>query len=137
MAERQIEAAIARGEFDHLPGAGQRLRLDDDTLVPAGLRTAYRLLKNAGYLPAELDLHAQLHTAEDLLRAAHTDDERSHASRRLQLLRLQLAHTRAGAALLALDDYGTRIERRLSRPDAARCRTPPAQPEAQPWPIKP
>lgn len=29
--------------------------MDDDSAVPAELRTGFRLLKNAGYLPAELE----------------------------------------------------------------------------------
>ena len=54
LAERRIEKAIARGEFDDLPGAGRPLELDDvDPLLPEELRLAYRILKNAGFAPAE------------------------------------------------------------------------------------
>jgi len=53
LAERRIEEAIARGEFDELPGAGRPLELDDDPLVPEDMRVACRILKNAGYVPAE------------------------------------------------------------------------------------
>jgi hypothetical protein len=50
IAERKIEGAIARGEFDNLPGAGRPLDLDDiDPLLPEALRMAQRILKNAGY----------------------------------------------------------------------------------------
>ena len=49
LAERKIEEAIERGEFDDLPGAGQLLDLDDlDPMLPEELRMAYRILKNAG-----------------------------------------------------------------------------------------
>ena len=54
LAQRKIEEAIARGEFDDLPGAGRPLELDDDPLVPEELRVAYRILKNAGYVPPEV-----------------------------------------------------------------------------------
>ena len=50
-----IAEAIARGELDDLPGAGRPLDLDDDALVPEELRLAYRILKNAGFVPAELE----------------------------------------------------------------------------------
>ena len=54
LAERRIEEAIARGEFDDLPGAGQPLDLDDlDPLLPEELRMAYRLRKNAGSRPQD------------------------------------------------------------------------------------
>ena len=54
IAERHIQQAIERGEFDDLPGAGRPLGLEDDALVPEELRAGYRLLRNAGYLPPEL-----------------------------------------------------------------------------------
>ena len=54
-AERHILDAQAKGELDNLPGQGQPLELDDDSAVPAELRTGFRLLKNAGYLPVELE----------------------------------------------------------------------------------
>jgi len=54
-AERHILDAQAKGELDNLPGQGQPLELDDDSAVSAELRTGFRLLKNAGYLPAELE----------------------------------------------------------------------------------
>jgi len=54
LAEQKIAAAIDAGQFDRLPGAGKPLDLDDDALVPADLRVAWRILKNAGVLPPEL-----------------------------------------------------------------------------------
>ena len=54
LAERKIAEAIASGELDNLPGEGQPLDLDDDALIPEELRLAYRILKNAGYVPPEV-----------------------------------------------------------------------------------
>jgi hypothetical protein len=47
IADKKIEASVARGEFDNLPGSGRPLELDDDALVPEELRMAHRILKNA------------------------------------------------------------------------------------------
>jgi hypothetical protein len=55
LVEQKIAEAIARGEFDHLPGAGRPLDLDDNPLVPEELRVAYRVLRNAGFVPPELE----------------------------------------------------------------------------------
>jgi len=55
IAERRIGEAVANGELDNLPGAGKPLELDDDPLVPEELRLAYRILKNAGYVPPEIE----------------------------------------------------------------------------------
>ena len=50
LAERRIDEAVARGEFDNLPGAGRPLDLDDeDPLWPEEVRMAKRILRNAGY----------------------------------------------------------------------------------------
>ena len=38
IAEQRIRDALARGEFDHLPGAGKPLQLDDDSLIPEDQR---------------------------------------------------------------------------------------------------
>jgi hypothetical protein len=47
IAERKIEEAVARGELDALPSAGQPLDLYEDPLVPAEMRMAKRILGNA------------------------------------------------------------------------------------------
>ncbi|HEY7527996.1 MAG TPA: DnaJ family domain-containing protein, partial [Candidatus Deferrimicrobiaceae bacterium] len=62
LAESKIREAMERGEFDRLPGAGKPLSLDDDSMVPHELRVAYRILKNAGCLPPELELRKEIIT---------------------------------------------------------------------------
>lgn len=69
LAERKIEEALARGEFDGLPGAGRPLDLDDDALVPEDLRMAYRILRNAGFAPRELEARSKGETKLALLNA--------------------------------------------------------------------
>lgn len=66
LAERRIAEAVSRGEFDDLPGAGQPLDLDDDALVPEDLRLAYRILKNAGFVPPEVETLNQIAHLERL-----------------------------------------------------------------------
>jgi hypothetical protein len=91
IAEDRILAAIERGEFDDLPGQGKPLALDDYTAVPEELRTGYRLLKNAGYLPPELELRKEIQHVEELLHHVETDFEEKSLIRRLSLLRSNLA----------------------------------------------
>ncbi len=55
IAERKIAEAVERGDFDDLPGRGRPLAIEEDPLVPEDLRMAYRILKNAGYVPAEVE----------------------------------------------------------------------------------
>src|SRR5579863_6825453 len=53
--EEQIQEAVARGEFENLPGTGKPLNLEDDHLA-GDKATAYRLLKNSGYASPEIEL---------------------------------------------------------------------------------
>ena len=96
LAERRILEAMERGDFDRLPGAGKPLRLEDDSLVPGELRIAYKMLKNAGFLPPELELRREILTLRDLLRSIEDDDERRRKIREMngKLLRLNLLRGR-------------------------------------------
>lgn len=116
MAERHIREAQRRGAFDNLPGAGQPLRLDDDAAVPAELRTAYRLLKNAGYLPPELQLRRDIAHAEQLLMLAEHSEERASHSRRLRYLMTQLGLNRLAPVNLQTEHaYFERLCDKLER----------------------
>ena len=88
LAERKIEEAIERGEFDDLPGAGQLLDLDDlDPMLPEELRMAYRILKNAG------------------MGSSDTSDEsaeRARARKKLALLRTRIEAGYYGKAVARL-----------------------------------
>ncbi len=103
IAEERIREAIARGEFDNLPGAGKPLSLDDDSLVPAELRVAYKVLKNAGCLPPELELRKEIITLKSLLAAVENEGDRRKRARELdaKLLRLNLTRKRP----LHLEDF--------------------------------
>ena len=90
-AERHIIDAQRKGEFEDLRGAGQPLVLDDDSHVPDELRAGYRLLKNAGCLPPELEQRKEAIQLLDLLKGLRQDDPQyQEVSRRLSLLELKL-----------------------------------------------
>lgn len=90
-AERHIIDAQRNGEFEDLRGAGQPLVLDDDSHVPDELRAGYRLLKNAGCLPPELEQRKEAIQLLDLLKGLRQDDPQyQEVSRRLSLLELKL-----------------------------------------------
>lgn len=117
IVEARIREAAERGEFDDLPGAGKPQILDDDSMIPAELRVGYRLLKNAGFLPPELELRKQIRDVEDLLAKTADADSRRRGLRRLDLLRTQLEQRR-GRRLSLLEDPAYR-ERLLDRMDGA------------------
>jgi len=96
VAEERIQEAIRRGDFDGLPGAGKPLVLDDDPLVPAEVRAANRILKNAGLVPVEVLERREIADLEARLPSVRNESERSRARTRLALLRLRLGPRRAG-----------------------------------------
>lgn len=91
LAERKIAEAVSRGELDDLPGSGQPLDLDDDALVPEDLRLAYRVLKNAGYVPPEVEELKEIAALENLVLEDSADDAtHAKAARKLALLRTRI-----------------------------------------------
>ena len=74
ITQNRIRKAQERGEFDRLPGAGAPLVLDDDTLEE--LRAVYRILKNAGFVPPELEAQREIRDLDVLLQLAVGDRER-------------------------------------------------------------
>ena len=99
VVEERIREAIRQGEFDDLPGAGKPL-LFDDRMVPEDLRMAYRILKNSGFVPPELETRKE---AVDLLRLIEAGIE-DDAERRRALTRIALIET-------ALDARGGSLSR--------------------------
>jgi DnaJ homologue, subfamily C, member 28, conserved domain len=76
-ADEKIKEAIARGEFDNLPGKGKPLDLDAYFATPEHLRTGYSILKSADIIPEEMELLKQI---EDLKRSL--DSCSSHIEKR-------------------------------------------------------
>ena len=101
LAEQKIAAAIEAGEFRDLPGQGKPLDLDDDALVPEDLRIAWRILKNAGFVPPELAERREAVELGALLATIDDEGERRRAAARLALLELRREAAGAASALPA------------------------------------
>ena len=100
--EKHIKDASDNGEFDNLAGRGKPLVLDDDSAVPEELRTAYRILKNAGYLPPELQDRKEAIELDHMLKSVVPDNpEYCVINRRLKILKLRLQQ--AGLSMDFLD----------------------------------
>ncbi len=86
LAEEQIKKAQQEGQFDNLEGKGKPLPEDDALMVPPELRMAYRILKNAGCLPPELQAEKDIQTAMDLLETMQDEQERYRQIQKLNLM---------------------------------------------------
>jgi hypothetical protein len=76
IVEKKIKEAEERGEFKDLPGRGRPLKLDDDSRIPADIRLAYKILKNADCLPPEIELQKEIRKMEDMLENIPDEKER-------------------------------------------------------------
>src|SRR5690349_3646881 len=95
MAERKIREAMARGEFDDLPGRGKPLVMEEETSgVPAEFRMAYKILKNAGFLPPEVELRKEIVSLRELLNSLEDDEELRKKRRELDFKLLKLSMMR-------------------------------------------
>lgn len=90
IVENKIAEAIARGELSDLPGQGAPLVLDDDSLIPEELRMAYRILRNAGFVPPEVTALREIDDLGRQIAQLPQGGARARAQRKLELLRLRV-----------------------------------------------
>jgi len=90
IAERKIKEAMERGEFNNLMNEGKPLSLEEDALVPEELRIAYKVLKNAGCLPPELEIKKEILSLSELINNIDDDKERLKKIRQLNFRLLKL-----------------------------------------------
>jgi|SRR6185503_6005684 len=91
LVEQRLEEAVSRGELQNLPGEGRPLELVGDVLIPEELRVAYRILKNAGFVPPEVQAFNDIARLEQLVN--RNDDDaaaRASAVRKLSLLKARI-----------------------------------------------
>jgi hypothetical protein len=75
-ADEAIRAAMERGEFDNLPNKGKKLDLDDYFNTPEDLRLGFSVLKNADYVPEEVQLLKEIGELQERLAQANEESER-------------------------------------------------------------
>lgn len=68
LVDRKIREAQEQGEFDNLPGKGQPLDLSENPFADPSLGPAFRMLKNAGVVPAFLQERREILEAVDAAR---------------------------------------------------------------------
>lgn len=103
IAERRIIEAIQNGEFENLSGMGKPFTFEDESMIPEDLRMVYRILKNAGCIPPELELRNEVINMSALINTIDDDKERLKKIRELnfKILRLNIMKNRP----FNLDDF--------------------------------
>ena len=97
IAERRIREAIANGEFDDLPCAGQPLQLEEEPFVTPGQRMVNHSLKRAGLVPSEVSMRKAIAGLREEIRHLPPGEEAEAKRRALSylLVRAQELHTPA------------------------------------------
>lgn len=91
IAENRIRAAIARGEFERLPGAGKPLNLEEYFSAPEDLRMAFSILKSANCAPVEVELLNEVSRLKDAVAGASDEAEKQTLGRALARRQTHLA----------------------------------------------
>jgi hypothetical protein len=89
-----VERVEKSGELRNSPQFGKPFDFNDGySETPEELRAAYKILKNAGYVPAEVELLRQLAALKDQLAASGDEEQR-------KVLRTKLAEMQQKVAIM-------------------------------------
>ncbi len=88
-SDEAIRAAMERGDFDNLSNKGKKLNLDDYFNTPEDLRIGFSVLKNADYVPEEVQLLKEIGDLQEKLTALKGEDERKSLLKEIEGRRLK------------------------------------------------
>src|SRR5574337_635389 len=83
IAEEKIKEALEKGEFNNLSGAGKPICLDDDAWVPEDKKMCYKVLKNAGCVPPEVELKKEIGSLRLLINGLEDGQEKARKLKEL------------------------------------------------------
>jgi hypothetical protein len=115
LVEERIRNARDDGAFENIPGSGKPLRLSDDSGVPEDLRMAYKILKNAGMIPPEMELRKELLNLQDLIDQCQDRQQRDHYRARLALKQLEFDMTLERRAVRLPQRYRGAVQCKLNQ----------------------
>jgi deoxycytidine triphosphate deaminase len=84
IVEALIREAQERGEFDHLPGKGKPIDLDEYFQMPEDVRMAQSLLKNAGMTSPEIQLLKEIAELRQLLTSLVDEKKKQEVQKKIQ-----------------------------------------------------
>ncbi len=116
IVEERIRRAQKSGHFDNLDGAGRPLPQSTDPAVPEDLRLAYKVLKNAGFVPPEIQMKKEIHRIASILADMPDTAEAYMLLKRLNVLVMQINTLRPGRVELEVpQQYNSRLVARFSK----------------------
>ncbi|AEF93995.1 DnaJ-like, subfamily C, domain-containing protein [Desulfotomaculum nigrificans CO-1-SRB] len=111
IAENKIREAIEKGELKNLPGQGKPLELEDLSHVPEDLRAGYKMLKNAGVLPEEMEIKKEIISLQKLMDCCYEEEKKNIIKKQLneKILRFNLLMEKRAVSSPALSFYKDKI----------------------------
>lgn len=115
IAEQKILKAMEERDLNSPRWKNKALPLKDDHLVPEDLKIAYKILKNSGYLPPEVEERKEIRRIEDLIASTEDEHERLKQMKKLNVLLLKVEEKRAFRSNIASqDDYYRKVVEKIS-----------------------
>ncbi len=115
IAEQKIAQAMQERDLNSPKWKNKPLPLDDDRFVPDDLKMAYKILKNSGYLPPEIEERKEVNRLEDLIACTEDEHERLKQMKKLNVLLMKIDAQRSSPVNIAgQDDYYQKIVERIS-----------------------
>ncbi|MEE4240488.1 MAG: DUF1992 domain-containing protein [Desulfopila sp.] len=113
IAEQKILEAMKTRSFTSEKWKNKPLPLEDDRHIPDDLKMAYKILKNSGYLPPEIEERKEIHRLEELIAATEDEHERLRQMKKLDVLLMKVDARRSRPANIAQQDqyYQSVVER--------------------------
>ena len=90
LAEQKILQAMEERDLSDNSFKYKPLPLEDDSFVPAELKIAYKILKNSGFLPPEVEERKEIKRIEDLITSTEDEHERLRQMKKLELLMMKI-----------------------------------------------
>jgi hypothetical protein len=84
IVEAMIKEAMARGEFDNLPGKGKPIDLTEYFETPEDVRLANSVLKSAGMTSHEVDLLREIAELKQALAAVLDEKRKQELQKQIQ-----------------------------------------------------
>jgi hypothetical protein len=81
--EEIIQAALARGDFDNLSGQGKPQDHSEYFSMPEEDRLAHTVLRNAGFVPPEVELLKAIDVLKRQLSGAESEAERRYLTKQI------------------------------------------------------
>lgn len=115
IAEQKIAQAMREKDLVSPKWKNKPLPIEDDRFVPEELKMAYKILKNGGYLPPEIEERKEVKRLEDLIAKTEDEHERVKQMKKLSVLLMKVEAQRSFSSNIAdQDDYYRRVVEKIT-----------------------